>query len=136
MAQCPVCNKPLLGRADKKFCSDACRFTYHNQLSAERKHYQKKVNAILKANRDYLAALCPQGKKKVPKARLIECDFHFGYHTGQYVTQRGGTYYYCYDYGYCVLDEHKVLVVKLQSYVERHLDQLVWEEEPRYGKKP
>ena len=135
MAHCPVCDKLLLGRTDKKFCSDTCRFTYHNQSKRSKKDYQKKVNAILAVNRDCLACLCPSGKERVPKAALMERNFRFGYHTGQYVTQQGRTYYYCYDYGYCVLDEHTVLVVKLYDYVQKHLDQLVREEEPTYPTK-
>jgi hypothetical protein len=32
---CLNCNEKLVGRTDKKFCSDYCRTHYHNALNKE-----------------------------------------------------------------------------------------------------
>ena len=32
---CPECGDKLKGRADKKFCSDACRNAYNNKLNSD-----------------------------------------------------------------------------------------------------
>ena len=135
MNRCVVCGKAFRGRSDKTYCSDQCRSSFHNQAKRAPQQYAKQVNAILQANRDQLAALCPTGKDKVAKSQLIDQGFSFGYFTGQYTTQAGATYFYCYDYGYRLLDEQTVLVVKLPEYVKQYLEQLVREDEPEYRKK-
>ena len=38
--------------------------------------------------------------------------FHFTYFTEQYSTEKKETYIYCYEYGYKLLSENKLLVVK------------------------
>ncbi|WP_277477139.1 hypothetical protein [Catalinimonas alkaloidigena] len=76
-------------------------------------------------NRELLAKYCLHGKGKVTKAILHKDGFKFGYYTGRYETQQGHLYYYCYDYGYCVLGKDKMLIVKLQPYVQNYLDNIM-----------
>ncbi len=40
---CLVCNRRIVGRSDKKFCSDACRLFYNNQSYRNKR---KKYNSI------------------------------------------------------------------------------------------
>ena len=130
---CSVCQTPLKGRTDQQFCSDQCRAAHHNQQRKEKNHYLKDVNRMLKHNRDILQRACPDGKRKVKKALLLQQGFQYGYFTGEYLTQQGHTYYYCYDYGYRIISEEEVLIVQLSSYVQQHLDNIVREDEPKYG---
>ena len=45
--------------------------------------------------------------------------YNFNYFTNIYTTTKGVTYYYCYDYGYRLLEENgKVLLVKKLDYVK------------------
>lgn len=80
-----------------------------------------------------LQRACPTGRQKVKKAKLLQQGFQYGYFTGQYETKQGHIYYYCYDYGYQVLSKEELLIVKLQPYVQDHLDNIIREDEEKYG---
>jgi len=45
-------------------------------------------------------------------------SFNFNYFTHQYKTAKGNTYHFCYDYGYLLLPEEKVLIVNWQPYMQ------------------
>ena len=77
---CPECGEEYTGRADKKYCSAACRATYHNRQNAEELAFQRNVNNILRHNRNVLAELNPEGKANVRKERLIDRGFKFYSH--------------------------------------------------------
>ncbi len=112
---CLDCNAVLKGRADKKFCDDQCRSNYNNRLKADDHSFLKEVNQILKKNRSILIAKNPEGKTKVKKEVLIRKGFDFNFHTHTYATQKGSTYIFCYEYGYLLLDNEEVLLVKREE---------------------
>lgn len=64
--KCELCGKPLEGR-EKRFCSDACRFRWHN---AHRSHAIRKCPtcdrkfAPADPRRVYCCASCYHGRKK------------------------------------------------------------------------
>lgn len=72
----------------------------------------KQINAILKKNRHILEKHNPDGKARVKKAVLDKEGFNFGYHTHIYETQKGGKYYFCYEYGCLELENEMFLIVK------------------------
>lgn len=117
---CPECGEEYKGRMDKKFCSDSCRANHHNRKTAEERSFQRKINNILKHNRNVLAELNPDGKANVRKDRLIDRGFKFRYFTNEYTTRNGKLYRFCYDYGYQVEDNDSewVFLIKRQEYVE------------------
>ena len=117
MKSCLECKTELVGRSDKKFCSDACRIAYHNRVKTVHLRTIKEVNAILKSNFQILEQTLKSGKTKVTKEQLSKSGLNFTYHTNIYTTGKGRIYYYCYDYGYCFLDDNVVLVVKKESYI-------------------
>lgn len=46
---CPECGDKIIGRADKKFCSDACRNAYNNALNKDsKKPCQKRKQQVAK----------------------------------------------------------------------------------------
>ncbi len=100
--QCIDCGESLNGRADKKFCSDQCRNSHNNRLNSDDNNFMRNVNNILRRNRRILADLTPatEGKATLPKDKVSELGFHFGYHTHMHITRKGTTYYFCYEYGY------------------------------------
>jgi predicted nucleic acid-binding Zn ribbon protein len=102
---CPVCGDPLIGRMDKKFCSDQCRNVFNNQRNNNSSELVRKINKILKSNHSILALLNPEGKTKVPKKKLLSKGFNFDYFTSIYKTQKGTTYYFCYEQGYLPLED-------------------------------
>ena len=109
---CLECGKPVYGRADKKFCDDQCRNSYNNKQNADSNNYVRNVHYILRKNRRILEELNPSGKEKVKLSKLNEKGFDFTYHTSSYTTKAGATYQFCYEYGYLLLDNDFVLLVK------------------------
>jgi len=111
-SKCMECGDVLHGRTDKKFCSDACRNTYNNRLkSVAGNQYVRKINGILKKNRNIMADLNPAGKTRMHRSRLIKKGFDFGYVTNLYTTKTGTVYYFCYDQGYLPLDNDFYMLV-------------------------
>lgn len=110
--KCPECDKPVFGRIDKKFCSDACRNAYNNKANAPSTNYMRNVNNILSKNRRILLELNPEGKKKTHKDKLLKKGFDFDFHTGTYTTKSGDTYRFCYEQGYLLLGEGFILLVE------------------------
>lgn len=112
---CLDCQKPLVGRADKKFCDDLCRTSYNNKLKANDHSFVKQVNQILKKNWQILKEKNPEGKTKVKRDVLLRKGFNFNYHTHTYATQKGVTYIFCYEYGYLPLENNEILLVKREE---------------------
>lgn len=97
---CLECNEPIMGRADKKFCSDQCRNSYNNRANKTDSEVYKSTNAILKKNRRILAQLNPDGKRKVHRDMLLKEGFDFNYLTNIRITREGKEYRFCYEQGY------------------------------------
>ncbi len=108
---CTECRATLLGRIDKRFCSDQCRSTHNNRRNSEPNKYVREINKALRKNRRILDSLNPGGKIKVSAARLKEKGFDFRYHTGISRGRDGGIYYYCYDQGYVPIEKNYFLLV-------------------------
>ena len=107
---CAACGTALLGRIDKKFCSDQCRSTHNNRLNSEPNKYVREINNVLRKNRRILDSLNPGGKVKVSAACLKEKGFDFRYHTATSRCQ-SGVYYYCYEQGYIPIEKNYFLLV-------------------------
>ena len=113
--QCLDCSKPIQGRADKKFCDDQCRSNFNNQLNSDSHNLVRNINNILRRNRRILQQLNPTGKTKIARKKLDTLGFNFNYFTGIHQTKTGNTYNFCYDYGYLILSEEEVLIVKREN---------------------
>lgn len=109
---CPECGDKILGRADKKFCSDACRNAHNNSLNKDNKNLVRNINNRLRKNYRILESLNTEDKTKTTKDRLLRLGFSFDYFTGIYTTKSGSVYYYLYDQGYLPLDNDFYLLVK------------------------
>jgi predicted nucleic acid-binding Zn ribbon protein len=101
---CPVCNDPVYGRIDKKFCSDQCRNAFNNKNMGYTNEYIRKVNMALRKNRRILEELNPNGKSKTHLQQLKKKGFDFEYFTNQYITKSGNIYFFCYEHGYLKLE--------------------------------
>lgn len=114
LKRCLACDKPLKGRADKKFCDDYCRNNYNNQLKAITNNQVRNINNALGKNRRILEDLLPPGEEmaKTTKEKLLQRGFLFKYVTHLYTTKTGKMYYYCYDYGYLPLENDWYLIVR------------------------
>lgn len=117
MLQCPICGQTVRGRADKKFCSDYCRNSFHNKLNSDTINYMRNVNNLLRRNRRILMKLNPKGKSTVSKFKLINNGFNFEFFTNEYKTKTGKTYRFCYDQGYVMLEPDLYAIVKKGEYI-------------------
>ena len=115
-SKCLTCSKTLIGRADKKFCSDQCRNNFNNKLRYSSNNYIRNVNNALRKNRrileEIIAAQIDKEKITVPKVKLADMGFRFKYITHIYTNKKGSDYYFCYDYGYLHLESDWFLIVK------------------------
>ena len=112
--RCPECGDKIIGRADKKFCSDACRNTHNNALNKDSKNLVRNINNRLRKNYRILESLNPDGKTKITKEKLLRLGFNFEFFTNIYTTKTGSVYFYLYDLGYLALENDFYLIVKRQ----------------------
>lgn len=115
--KCKICSKPIVGRADKKFCSVKCKNYYHTNLRKATNTAVKHIDTILHRNRSILLEI--MGKKrttlKTERATLDKKKFNFKYFTHMYVNSRGKTYYYVYDFSWMEFSDNEILIVKKQK---------------------
>lgn len=114
---CLDCGTKILGRADKKFCSDACRNNYNNRQNSDTTALMRNINNALRKNRRILqeSITNEDGKASVPTKKLSSQGFSFDYFTHILNTKTGNTYYFCYEYGYRKLEGEYYLVVKREE---------------------
>jgi len=109
---CLECGEKIVGRADKKFCSDQCRNTYNNRLNSDASNTVRNINNILRKNRRILKDLNKQsGKTIVNKEILLTSGFNFSYHTHTYTTKKGDVYHFCYEQGYLYLPDKELYLL-------------------------
>src|SRR6187401_1169737 len=110
---CQECGEILKGRADKKFCDDACRSNFNNKANSDCTAEMRNINNILRRNRRILDSVVrADGKGKIPRINLADKGFNFRFYTHTYTTRRGTEYKLCYDYGYMPVENDYVLVVR------------------------
>jgi hypothetical protein len=109
---CLECGEPILGRSDKKFCSDLCRNAYNNKANSDANNFVRNTNNALRRNRKILEELCRDEKSKTTRNTLLDKGFDFSLMTNIRKTQKGSTYFFVYEYGYLELDNDFFLIVK------------------------
>ncbi|WP_300604598.1 hypothetical protein [Niabella sp.] len=74
----------------------------------------RNINAALRRNRKILQEHLQQTEKTIAIHRdsLRLAGFQFKYITNQYQTKKGHTYFFCYDYGYLLLENDWLLIVR------------------------
>ena len=109
---CLECGEKIVGRTDKKFCSDYCRNAYNNNLNKDQKNLVRNINNLLRKNYRILETLNPGEKTKASKSKLLALGFSFDYFTSIYTTKSGNIYYFVYDQGYLPLEGDFYALVK------------------------
>jgi hypothetical protein len=109
---CLECSEKIVGREDKKFCSDGCRNSYNNKINKDSTNFMRNVNNKLRKNYRILTALNVDGKSKTTRAKLLSKGFDFEFFTNILHTKTGNTYHFLYDQGYLALDNDYFMLVK------------------------
>jgi len=112
MKNCLECNEKIVGREDKKFCSDGCRNAYNNKMNKDSTNLMRNINNKLRKNYRILSDLNPEGKSKTNRSKLLSKGFDFEFFTSIYTTKTGNVYYFLYDQGYMALDNEGYVLVK------------------------
>ncbi len=113
---CLECGEKIIGRADKKFCSDQCRVAHNNKINRDETNYMNNVVNLLRKNRRILMELNTTGKTRVSRETLVKKGFDFTYFTSQYKTKDNTIYYYCFEQGYLPIENNwYLLVVKKET---------------------
>jgi hypothetical protein len=129
---CLECGEKIVGRTDKRFCSDACRNLYHYHANNSSINYVRNVVNTLKRNRRILSELNTgsEGKTKVHRDKLLERGYSFMYHTNTRRTKAGNNYVFCFEQGFLELGENWFMLVRRDEYLGRAGD-LKPDEAPR-----
>lgn len=109
---CLECGEKIVGREDKKFCSDGCRNAYNNKINKDSTNYMRNINNKLRKNYRILSGLNVEGKSKTTKNKLLGKGFDFDYFTNILNTSTGNTYFFVYDQGYRLLETESYMLVK------------------------
>ncbi|QSB27444.1 hypothetical protein [Flavobacterium sp. CLA17] len=112
MKTCLECSEKIVGREDKKFCSDSCRNAYNNKINKDTNNFMRNVNNKLRKNYRILSELNSEGKSKATRDKMLNKGFDFDFFTNILQTKTGDTYYFLYDQGYCSLDNDYFMLVK------------------------
>lgn len=118
-SSCAECGQSIVGRIDKKFCSDQCRHQFNNRKKRIHEAAILNINQQLRKNRTIIKSLNPVGKTIVRRSILEKMGFSFDFFTHLYRTERGTTYYFIYEYGYALIEDEKIVLVKYQPYMNR-----------------
>ena len=109
---CLECGDKIVGREDKKFCSDGCRNAYNNKINKDSTNFMRNVNNTLRKNYRILSVLNIDGKGKTTKSNLLSKGFNFEFLTTILETKTGNTYFFVYDQGYRKLEDDYYMLVK------------------------
>lgn len=112
MKTCLECGEKIVGREDKKFCSDSCRNAYNNKMNKDSTNFMRNVNNKLRKNYRILTELNTDGKGKTSRDKLLSKGFDFDFLTNILETKTGNTYYFLYDQGYRILENDYYMLVK------------------------
>ncbi|WP_028375388.1 MULTISPECIES: hypothetical protein [Leeuwenhoekiella] len=122
MKMCPVCESPIKGRSDKKFCSTKCKSINQYEIRQEKEIFYMEVDRQLKTNRKLLKTYNYQGFTTVQKAALLNDGFNPNFFTHYWKNSKGDVYLFVYDYGFLDLKKSgkdKYLIVQWQEYMRR-----------------
>lgn len=112
MRKCLECSEKIVGREDKKFCSDNCRNAYNNKINKDSTNFMRNVNNKLRKNYRILTELNTEGKSKTTRSKMLSKGFDFEFFTNILETKTGNTYYFLYDQGYRSLENDYFMLVK------------------------
>ena len=112
MKTCLESSEKIVGREDKKFCSDNCRNAYNNKINKDSNNFMRNVNNKLRKNYRILSELNTEGKSKATRDKMINKGFDFDFFTNILQTKTGNTYYFLYDQGYRSLENDYFMLVK------------------------
>lgn len=116
MVGCLECGERLIGRVDKKFCSDHCRNSHHNRKNKVKRNLFRRTNQQLLRNYRILESFpLRDGRITTTRKKLTDKGFDFELLTSVYTTRKGSSYRFVYDLGYLPIRDNRYVIVKKES---------------------
>lgn len=98
---CLYCQKPLEGRADKKYCDHYCKSALQYQRDSESpERFYNVVDNHLRLNRKILKQYNKAGKVTVRTKVLLDSGFNPKFFTHYWKTKNDDVYLFVYEYGF------------------------------------
>jgi hypothetical protein len=116
---CLECSDRLIGRVDKKFCSDSCRTSFHNKNNGIEIQSIRFIDSRLKRNRKILMDCFLEQNvldSQIELRKILKKGFVFDFHTHIEKMPNGIEYQFCYEFGYSQLGENQIHLIKQQPY--------------------
>ncbi len=112
--KCKICNKLIVGRSDKLFCSVRCKNYYHINLRRVTSVAVKDINIILHRNRSILLEIMGKRKVQLKVSRMVleKKKYRFKYHTHFHINSKGKAYYHVYDFAWMEFSDDEILIVR------------------------
>ena len=121
--KCPVCEKPIKGRTDKKFCDPSCKSAWHYQVQQEEgRGLYARIHGQLKTNRRILRKYNRAGMTTIRAQVLIDQGFRPRFHTHRWTNSQKEIYRFVYEFGFLgktVNGTKKFTLVTWQAYMEK-----------------
>ncbi len=95
--RCLECDEQILGRTDKKYCSDYCRNTFNNRHNSVFHTNMRNVNRILRTNRRILMEFRDHGTLRISERKLLQRGYRMSYTTGRITKSNGQVQLFVYD---------------------------------------
>ena len=113
MKKCIECGGTVIGRSDKKYCSDECRTAYNNGRYRKELSIALSVNRILRKNYIILDSLYRKGIKKSDLITIAKLGFDHRFCTSfsEPATKKKRELF-CYDYSICITNKSDVRIKK------------------------
>jgi hypothetical protein len=110
---CATCQKEIIGRSDKRFCSVQCKNEHHAQMRRNTRDAVAEIDGYLHRNREILATLMGDATKvELDRLVLNRTGFRPEYHTSTYLNKEGKTYRIIYDYAWMDFSDQKILIIR------------------------
>jgi predicted nucleic acid-binding Zn ribbon protein len=110
---CTACERPFIGRSDKRFCSVECKNAYNNERRKNTRNVVKEIDYYLHRNREILQTLMGNAiKETIDRLILVRTGFRFDYMTGIYFNKEQKMYRLVYDYAWMDFSDQKILIVR------------------------
>ncbi|MEP3209750.1 MAG: hypothetical protein ABJN95_11195 [Maribacter sp.] len=119
---CPVCDAPVKGRSDKKFCSKKCKSIDQYEHRQKTEGFYIKVDKQLKINRKILKGYNKSGYSVIRKNELIDQGFNPKFFTHYWKNKKGDVYLFVYEYGFLSRkdeEKEKYVLVTWQDYMAK-----------------
>jgi len=112
--KCKICQKPIVGRTDKVFCTPGCKNVYHSKLRYATKKAAIEINRYLIRNHGILLELLGKNRTQIKVNRnvMAQKKFRFKYHTHLHVNSRGKTFHYIYDLAWMEFSDDEILIIR------------------------